>query len=165
MIIHFRNVAMNASQVQEIKYKAIRPNSFDKDLDGSKQETKMNAIDNHHKPDQLLDSLESPMLDLSYLGINQTDNRPPRWGRSISLPIGVKSQVMSQQNSPILRNEVIMKKNTSQEIAEKVRTPTPICFAELKRHYVPKRSIVLVYLMKYLMTPQLKLLHLPLEQQ
>lgn len=128
-------------RVQEIKYKAIRPNSFDKDLDRPKQEDKINTIDNHHKPDHLLDSLESPMLDLSYLGINQTDNRPPRWGRSISLPIGVKSQVISQQNSPILRNEVIMKKNTSQEIAEKVRTPTAICFAELKRHYVPKRNM------------------------
>lgn len=128
-------------RMQEIKYKAIRPNSFDKDLDEPKQEAKINTMDNYHKPDQLLDSLESPMLDLSYLGINQTDNRPPKWGRSISLPIGVKSQVISQENSPISGNKVIMKNNTSQEVLEKVRTPTAICFAELKRHYVPNRSM------------------------
>jgi hypothetical protein len=125
-------------RLQETQYKANRPNSFDKDLDGPKQEAKINIIDNH-KLDHVLDSLESPMLDLSYLGINQTDNSPPRWGRSISLPIGVKSQVISQEKSPILGNELIVKKNTSQEIPERVRTPSAICFAELKRHHVPKR--------------------------
>lgn len=123
----------NETVSQHICPKVNRPNSFEKGLEKTNSANKFKDS-NDEKTEQHLESVESPMLDLSYLGINQADNMP-RWGRSISLPTGVRSC-----KGPPSRSPEIQATNDSQQIFERLCTPTARCFAELKRHYVTKNS-------------------------
>lgn len=125
------------SAEKETNMKPNRPKSFIKDLPAMNQvKLEDNAL-HGMKQDQVLDSLESPMLDLSNLDMNQTDNRP-KWGRSISLPINVKSRSVSPLRFPdISVNDSYIKDRIHSDIL----TPTAVCYAELKKPNVTTRSI------------------------
>lgn len=123
------------SAEKEANTKPNRPNSFINDIP---VENQMKLEDNALigiKQDHVLDSIESPMLDFSYLGMNQTDNRP-KWGRSISLPVNVKSRSVSPLRLPSNNDS-----NKSDRIHSDILTPTAVCYAELKKPNVITRSM------------------------
>lgn len=123
------------SAKKEANTKPNRPNSFINDIP---VENQMKLEDNALigiKQDHVLDSIESPMLDFSYLGMNQTDNRP-KWGRSISLPVNVKSRSVSPLRFPSNNDS-----NKIDRIHSDILTPTAVCYAELKKPNVITRSM------------------------
>ena len=92
------------------------------------------CISKKEKLDKVLDSLESPMLDLSYIGMAPPNNRPC-WGRSISLPLTDGICNTSSLN-PKEFHTIMFKPEHEKSII----SPTAVCYAELKHHYVMLNS-------------------------